>query len=292
MSQKLFWNWQQVLTSYDLGQSFMGILFPGRYCGFDTKSFSGMTLSLTHAGSGIIQTDINGTVTTATGVWVNKQGMCVQEDATLSIGAIAANSSGDPRIDLILGNYLKPPAAVGSATYQIVTGTPGPNPVAPAVPLPARQVILGYLFVPNGTTVDLTNCIFTPANVPQLGNSNRTYEDVTVSFASINWVGKNGNTATTVIRKDLKNNSITFTQDLYSIDTTQTIMTLPVGYRPTKDLYISVLTDTVLVGSVVIAAALKITTAGVVTLIDTMAPPPQDNNDCLVHVKGLVLNLD
>ena len=290
MAQKIFWNWQQVLTSYEFGQSLMGVLFPGRYCGFDTKAYSGMTLSLTHASSGIIQTDISGTVTTATGVWVNKQGMTVQESATVSIGAVTANASGDPRIDLIIGDYLKPSAAVGSATYQIVTGTPGAVPVAPAVPLPARQVILGYLLVPAGTSVDLASCTFTKAYTPLLGGETRPLPSVVNPTMGSDWAPTDG--VSTLTSMDVKkinaaNFLITFMSHVYtSTSSAGTVMTLPVGTRPTIDYYIPIITSRFNLSGQQ-QSILKIATNGVVTIIN-----PAHATDCVIWLRGLVLDLN
>lgn len=173
MAQRVFWNHQEALKSFDFGKMMAGLFFPGRYTGFDTKSFSSMVLSLTHAATGIQQSDINGSLTNKTGVWISPQGAVIQESATVSIGTVASNSSGNPRIDLIIGDYLKPVSSTASATYALVTGTPGATPAAPANPDTTRKVILGYLLVPDGTTTDLTSCTFTKADIPLIGGEAR-----------------------------------------------------------------------------------------------------------------------
>lgn len=292
MAQRVFFNWQENLKSFDTLQAFSGVLFPGRYCGFDTKSYTGLALSLTHASSGIIQSDINGTLTAKTGSWVSPQGSVIQESATVSIGNVTANSSGNPRIDLIVGQYLKPPTSSASATYLIVAGTPAATPVAPALPNTHMNVILGYLLVPNGTTVDLASCTFTPANIPLLGNETRpTYSVTTEVNMSNDWAADDLSSSSIVInvfKKGVATNQMSFEKHIRnSVSSSQVVMTLPVGHRPAFDIYIPVLSDRITSPGTYTASFLKITSAGVVTVIN-----PAHASDCRVYTKGIVISLD
>lgn len=243
MAQRVFWNYQEALNSFDFGKMMLGIFFPGRYVGFDTKSFSSMNLSLTHAGTGIQQSDAAGVLTAKTGVWISPQGAVIQENATVVIGAIAANSSGNPRIDLILGDYLKPGSSSAAATYAVVTGTPGASPVAPANPDPTRKVILGTLLVPNGTTTDLTSCTFTKADSPLLAGEARPVWSTSTEYALQNsWKTITDGTDITIKANSVATRSFQFVDHVknQSGSNAATIVTLPADLRPTEDLYFPV----------------------------------------------------
>lgn len=247
MAQRVFWNYQEALTSFDLGKMLAGILFPGRYTGFDTKSNpSALNLSLTHAATGIQQSDINGSLTTKTGVWISPQGSVIQENATVVIGSVAANSSGNPRIDLIIGDYLKPVSSSASATYAIVTGTPAATPVAPANPDNTRKVILGYLLVPDGTTTDLSGCTYTKADIPLLGGEARPdYSAVANLSLSNSWTSTNvaDNTKVDIEVRSGATNTMRFMNMVTSpvgINSDAIITTLPAYLRPREKVRVPV----------------------------------------------------
>ena len=292
MAQRVYFNYQQALGSYEFGREKLGILFPGRYCGFDTKAYTGLTLALTHAASGIVQTDASGTQTAKTGSYMTPQGSVIQEDAQVTIGAVASNTSGNPRIDLITAEYIKPVSGSTAATYQVVTGTPGAIPVAPALPSAFKRVILGYLLVPTGTTVDLSTCTFTPATTPLIGNEARPvyYTDYQVNCAN-NWAFINDISSGLVIniRKNevTKNSTMVIQGDLTNATAaSQTICTLPTQLRPLQNLYIPII-STKNDNTTETSSILKITTAGVVTLIT-----PANATDVLVRSRGIVISLD
>jgi hypothetical protein len=271
MAQKIFFNHEDVIKSFDYGRWLNGILAPGRYTGFDTKSYSGLTLSLTHAGSGFVQSDINGALTAATGIFISPQGGVVQENGTISIGAITANSSGNPRIDLIWADYLKPVAAIGSATYGKTNGTPGAVPVAPANPDNTRKIVLGTLLVPDGTTTDLAGCTFTPAAVPLLGNAPApvAYSEADYSLVGANWTSDNAiDTDKVKVRKNLTGPpTIQFLDNiLNAVDNSEAIFTLAADLRPAKDI-INIISASDVAGAVFFPARLSIKSNGDVRLM-------------------------
>lgn len=291
MAQKIFFNWQDAVKSYEFYQSLLGIIWPGRYCGFDTKSSSGLALSLTHAASGIVQTTAAGSATTKTGLWINPQGSIIQENATVLIGNIAANSSGNSRIDLIVGNYLKPASASAVASYSIIQGTPAGSPVAPALTTPTQQVILGYLLVPDGTTANLTSCTFTPATIPLLGNEDRpVYSTVIVEQTANDWFGQDNLSSSQDLPIKIYNLAqkafVFMVNFVNGTNSSQVITTLPVSLRPVVDYYIPIITSMDVDNSTQ-QSVLKITTAGVVTVLN-----PIDATDCRVHTKFLMISLE
>ncbi len=288
MAQRVFWNYQEALNSFDFGKMMAGLFFPGRYTGFDTKSYASLVLSLTHAATGIEQSDASGVLTNKTGVWVSAQGAVIQENATVSIGSVAANSSGNPRIDLIIGDYLKPVSATAAATYALVTGTPGAIPAAPANPDPTRKTILGYLLVPDGTTTDLSGCTYTKADIPLIGGEARpVYSGTTLQTLTGNWKGLDGVATTLTVTKNLLGATlIQFSDDVRNIvGTTGEIMLLPSGYRPTQITYVPVITSEV-AGTNLAQCRLKILTTGRITVEGQV-----NNLDTLVYLRGLLITL-
>lgn len=294
MAQRVFWNYQEALTSFDIGKMLAGIFFPGRYTGFDTKSNpSGLNLSLTHASTGIQQSGINGTLTNKTGVWISPQGSVIQENATVAIGAVAANSSGNPRIDLIIGDYLKPVSASAAATYAIVTGTPGATPVAPANPDNTRKTILGYLLVPDGTTTDLSGCTYTKADIPLVGGETRTVYSAVANLAlSGGWTSTNvaDNTKVDIEVRTGATNTIRFMNNLVSPtgNNAGTIITLP-GYMRPRERTKVLVTCGPIGGSPEFIAVLDIQTSGAVNLKLPAAATLSGNTstDVDVYVNGL-----
>lgn len=198
MAQRRFWNWRDDDYTLDLSQEKLGIIDSGRYRGFEyDASTSGMGLVLSHLGTGVGKVDLASIATPKMGVWVSQQGVVITEDAALAPLAVSPNTSGNPRIDLVIGSHHYVQAVGGVvATYSIVQGTPAASPVAPALPNPTKDVVLGTLLIPNGTTA-LSVGMYTPSRIPLFANDQnlvRIYGAVNgdmIVFNGSQWIATN-----------------------------------------------------------------------------------------------------
>lgn len=178
MAQMQFTNYQDDILSFDLRQAMLGILNPGRYCGYDTFSpdtEGGGVISITirHTATGIRKSSkANPPVAgLQNGVVMTPQGLIIQDDN----GAIpitiddGSGNGGLTRYDVIYLSHIYLDGVPGDnpATYHIVKGTPGSG--TPAVPFPAYQVPLIVVTIPDGVTT-WTGLTFTPVSCPELGD--------------------------------------------------------------------------------------------------------------------------
>lgn len=168
--QKRSWNYRAEDSTYDLSIADIGLLLPGVYRGFDMTLDGTMILKLTHQTTGFVVTDkAGGTISDKKSAVVSKQGVVVTEDDTETL-AIAVGHATLHRIDLIIMDHQYIEVAGGQlATYSVIQGTPAASPVAPAVPNPALQVIIGELYIP-ATTVALTDAgvVWTREAIPAI----------------------------------------------------------------------------------------------------------------------------
>jgi hypothetical protein len=178
MAQMQFTNYQDDILSFDLRQAMLGILNPGRYCGYDT-------ISPVSEGGGVISITIRHTATGIRkaskanppvlglqhGVVVTPQGMIIHDDnAAIPITIDDGSGNGGlTRYDVIYMSHIYLDGVPGDnpATYHIVKGTPGSG--TPAVPFPAYQVPLILVTIPDGVTT-WTGLTFTPVPCPELGD--------------------------------------------------------------------------------------------------------------------------
>lgn len=169
MAQKRYLQWKDDDSTFNLNQMYLGIFEAGRYRGFSYNgSTSGMNLVLDQTG-GAVKVDESFANSNALGIWISKQGVVITEDGNINL-SVSSNTSGDDRIDLIVGTHEYTQAVGGSvATYSIIQGTPATNPTAPNLTFPTKQVILGRLYIPDGTT-SLTASMYTPENVPPIAS--------------------------------------------------------------------------------------------------------------------------
>lgn len=179
MAQRIFFNWKDDDLSDDLNRRTLGLIDAGLYRGFDRDVIAGMNLQLIHSVTGGDAVDLTLTPETRFGLVVTKQGGIVRDDTTIIL-PINPNSSGNPRIDIIYleHEYLQIVGGL-AASYGVIQGTPAATPVPPALINVNKQVILGYLFIPDGTT-DLSDptVIYTKADPPAFaGAQNLMYLD-------------------------------------------------------------------------------------------------------------------
>jgi len=152
MAQRIYWNYQDDDSTFDLNFRELGIFSPGRYRGFDPILGAGLGLVLTQSITGADKTEDDGSTVTRYGIWNSRQGSIVTETNDINL-TIAAGDATNPRIDLIVGQHEYVFTAGGAAAvYLVIQGTPSANPVAPALTVAAQQVILGQILVPAGTT--------------------------------------------------------------------------------------------------------------------------------------------
>lgn len=186
-----------------------GILPSGRYFGYDWVQGSqpaNMTLELSHGVTGHTiyfpneyqVSDAGGQPSLQCGIVVTTLGAIFQTDQ-LALFNIQPGHVSLPRIDTLVLTYEYIATPGGTPpVYSVVMGAPSATPVAPGVVNPARDVIIGYLYVPAGIT-DLTQggIIYTPATQPTFAgfnNPNIAYLNVAQlftamqTFNSMGWV--------------------------------------------------------------------------------------------------------
>lgn len=198
MAQERFWNWKDDDLTFRLNWRDLGIHEAGRYRGFDWTPVAGMSFQFNHAATGVVKTKADYTASPKIGVWLSKQGCMITEDANVNVGTVNPTASL-PRIDLIVGRHQYVYSVGGAfATYAILQGTPAAVPVAPTLPFPNEQVILGQLYLPaNATNLNDVGVVFTPAKVPYFANTqlglsdnydcevtNQTAGDILLSFGA------------------------------------------------------------------------------------------------------------
>jgi hypothetical protein len=167
MAQRIYWQYKDEDSTYDLNVRQTGIIPFGRYKGFDPVP-DGMSITLkrntTHATR--VELDLS---TALIGVWVTRQGAVVVEDGDINL-PLSDGDATHPRIDIIVGTHNHVESAGGiAATYSIVEGTPAADPVAPGVLDETTDVILGYLTIPAGATEVLEE-MYTYARIPDFAD--------------------------------------------------------------------------------------------------------------------------
>jgi len=178
MAQFRFHNWQDDDLTFSLNQRLMGVLPDGRYRGYEAKPFvAGMNLILWHDVTGYKYIKKDLTSFTKVGCAITKQGMVINETGEISIG-ILPNLTSEFRIDLIVMEHFYEDIVGGTAaTYLSIQGTPSPSPVAPALTDPDKQVIIGYLLVPDGcTSLTDSGVAYTKATTPVLANDSSVFD--------------------------------------------------------------------------------------------------------------------
>jgi hypothetical protein len=173
MSQIIMHQWEDGLTSFDHRRQYTGILMPGRYCGFDTFSNSGLGFTLAHSSGGYLETDIAGSLAVAKkGVHITRQGLFVHETASITGLTCATNAANASiRTDLVIVEHLTPNGTPGGspAVYSVVQG-PNGSSAPSSLPNPEKQVILGRISIPASAS-DLNSATYTPEPIPFLGGA-------------------------------------------------------------------------------------------------------------------------
>ncbi len=188
MSQKIYHNYQDAMTSDDFNYAVLGLMPPGRYCGFDTISSSGLNFSILHTTTGQVVTKFDGSASNQKGILLTKQGMVVQEDATLTGLVCISNSGLGNRIDAVVMVHAKVNTPGGAAaTYKVIQGTPTMG--VPALDSPNTEILIGTISIPANAT-DLSAAVYAPTQIPNIGNTDilTAYPLIGQTFASLTGV--------------------------------------------------------------------------------------------------------
>lgn len=234
MAQRIYFNFQDNDSTFDLNFAQLGIADAGRYRGFDAVLGAGLTLTLNHLTTGVekVKEDLN---TQIYGVWKTKQGGIVTETDPITLPISAGDATFD-RIDLIVGQHEYIQVAGGSAAvYSVIQGTPAANPVAPALSLPNRQVVLGQIYIPANTT-DLNGAgvVYTQADAPYFaGNAGVALINQTNTFTAVqNFQNaiQEGYGQAVLVGPDIR-----LEDGLGNPDNTKNVYFLPTTANPTQD---------------------------------------------------------
>ena len=171
MAQRILPNYQDDLGSFEHSRQFAGILPAGRYCGFDTIDATGLNFGILHDVTGFFETLVDGSVSgNKMGALVTRQGMRVHETSDIGGLSCASNASNPfERIDLVIAEHLYADGAPGGTPliYSVLQGANG-GPVAPALPSPEKQFIIGAISIPANAS-NLSGATYTRAQTPLLG---------------------------------------------------------------------------------------------------------------------------
>jgi hypothetical protein len=167
--QERFHNYNRPLLSFEENKRILGMLWPGRYCGFSGTIMGTNTITLTHGQGGIVETLLNQTVTLPKGVYVTRQGVVIKETDVIGPLPIASNASNAfKRIDTIVAEHEISQVAGGTAAiYSVIQGPDGEENPAPLT-APQKQIVLGYLEIP-ASAATTSGSIWKPALVPHTG---------------------------------------------------------------------------------------------------------------------------
>lgn len=163
MAQQRFFNYKDDDLTWTLSRETLTLHKPGLYAGFDAVLGPSMVLTLNHANTGLKSYSKTHVADAAYGVVISRQGTIVREDSSLTFN-IAANA-GEARFDLIYmeHEYMDVQGGV-AAVFGLVQGTPAASsvnaPLHPALPNPAKQVAIGALYIPAGTTTSLASAFY------------------------------------------------------------------------------------------------------------------------------------
>lgn len=152
MTQTRYFNWKDEDKTIALNNWLRGVTQSGLYCGFNWNPTANMTLTLVHT-DGEISYDEDLNPSSSLGVTITPQGVLIKEDASITL-PISNGDATHPRIDVIIVSHEYQEGIVGgsAATYAVIQGTPAEIPERPALTDITKQVAIGYLYVPAGTT--------------------------------------------------------------------------------------------------------------------------------------------
>jgi hypothetical protein len=184
--QKRFWDFKADDLSASLNRWYLGILPMGLYFGFDPKEIDGsgnlnaadLFLRLNQLTTGQKESDADNNFSGKIGKFMAPQGIVIAEELDEIVVPIGANATAHKRIDLIVATTEYVTIEGGAeVVYSVVQGIAALNPVAPAIPFPETQTLIGTVVVGPGVTTSLSQavCTFTRPNYLTLGNRPDTF---------------------------------------------------------------------------------------------------------------------
>lgn len=172
---KVFHSYKTLASSFEKSEQLLGILQPGRYRGFDTKTVWGSSLpgfigfGITHTASGIAKVDSLGNPETASGIVLMPQGTVIHTNSTISIQVADNSANAFERLDYVVIEH-QWAAIIGGTTptLSVIKGANG-GPVLPAIPNPTIQIPIGTIKISaNGSAY--ADIVYTPIVSPPLAN--------------------------------------------------------------------------------------------------------------------------
>jgi hypothetical protein len=199
LGQRAIWSWTDKDSTERLNEKFRAVLSPGVYFGLyaipDQTGVGGLNINLMLPRDeymdqyyGILS-DNSMTViqevqddwyasglNTDPGYLLRDHDGTTPPDEPTWIGNVAANTSGNPRIDAVVCRHEYLPEVVEAsnlANYYVLAGTPAADPDPPA--LDADDIVLAYIDVPDGTTTITADLIRNVTPIGPAARSDITY---------------------------------------------------------------------------------------------------------------------
>lgn len=180
MAQRQFTTHEYEVVSFELREALLGLLTPGRYCGYDAIEVDiapngTIPINITHALTGV-KKGSNATppvLSNNIGVAITTQGTIIHEDSAVSVAPTKNTDADYERLDVVYmeHSYVQVPGT-NPAIYGVKAGNPGTSgvpPVEPALDSPNKQIIIGVIrHSANSTTV--ANLTWEP-KVPTVGDN-------------------------------------------------------------------------------------------------------------------------
>lgn len=152
MAQVRYWQYKDDDKTDTLNRYDMGAVPSGVWAGFDFDgTSSGTNLVLSHTASGYKEVTQALAESSAIGVIKTRQGVMVTEDSIITIPVTTNSGGGNPRVDIIALQHEYTAVTGGTvATYVHIAGTAAASPLPPALTLPLKQTIIGYIYWATG----------------------------------------------------------------------------------------------------------------------------------------------
>ena len=155
MAQKQFTNYKDRVSSFALSEANLGIVRPGRLCGFDGFSYiineedSGYKVTIFHKNGvvkGLNQNPVH--LTAPIGVAITTQGVIIHQDIPVELD-ITKNTEVGNRVDLVyMEHKYESNEYENPSLYDIIEGVIGEG--VPSLPNDNVRVVLGYIISNTG----------------------------------------------------------------------------------------------------------------------------------------------
>lgn len=182
--QKIFTNYRASVDSFPLGEMNVGIMKPGRYNGFSTKTnLSGLNMTIGHDNPiNVKKTDINGDYINF-GAILTPNGSIIHETEPIPIAVDDNAGNSNIRMDLLVCEHEYVQVVGGQpAIYLVIKGSMSATEL-PVVPNPEKQVAIGYFTIP-AEALAATAVTYEPLSPPIPGDYTleQLWEDMGIEF--------------------------------------------------------------------------------------------------------------